>query len=153
VTERARDIDSEEAEQCERRRTALVSILEHRADPILQRVVTDTIRATEFAGLGQTVATRYAAIARASLPVWLDALRAADRERAQILDQNTHYVHELIGHGIPKFVQRALVAFGFRLANGMARDAAQGHGFEPDELEDELRVFQRAFETRLFYGA
>jgi len=84
MTERARDIDSEETAQCERRRTALVTILEHRADPILERVVTDTVRATEF---------------------------------------------------------------------GMARDAAQGHGFEPDELEDELRVFQRAFETRLFYGA
>jgi hypothetical protein len=50
-------------------------------------------------------------------------------------------------------VQRSLVSFGFRLANGVARDAAPGHGFEPDELEDELRVFQRALETRLFYGA
>jgi hypothetical protein len=153
MAENARDIDGEESAQCERRRTALVTILEHRADPILERVVTDTVRATEFAGLGQTVATRYAAIARGSLPVWLGALGAADRERAQIFDENTHYVRELIGHGIPKFVQRALVAFGFRLANGMARDAAQGHGFEPDELEDELRVFQRAFEARLFYGA
>jgi len=130
-----------------------VTILEHRADPILERIVTDTVRATDFAGLGQTVATRYAAIARGSLPVWLDALGAADPERTRIFDQNTHHVRELIGHGIPKFVQRALVTFGFRLANGMARDAAPSHGFEPDELEDELRVFQRAFEARLFYGA
>jgi hypothetical protein len=152
MAENARDMDDEDAEH-ERRRTALVTILEHRADPILERIVTDTVRATDFAGLGHGVATRYAGIARGSLPVWLDALGASDRERTLIFDRNTHYVHQLIRHGIPKFVQRALIAFGFRLASGMARDAAPGHGFEPDELEDELRVFQRAFEARLFYGA
>ena len=152
MAEHAREIDDDDDAQCERRRTALVSILEHRAHPILDRIVTDTLRATDFAGLGQSVATRYAAIARGSLPVWLDALGAPDPERTIIFDQNTHYVRELIGHGIPKFVQRALVAFGFRLAHGVARDAAAGQGFAPDELADELRVFQRAFEARLFYG-
>ena len=45
------------------------------------------------------------------------------------------------------------MSFGFRLANSAARDAAPEHGFKPDELEQELRVFQRDLESRLFYGA
>jgi hypothetical protein len=68
-------------------------------------------------------------------------------------DEYAHLVKDLIRQGIPKFVQRSLVSLGFRAANGVARDGARHHGFEPDELEDELRVFQRAFEARLFYGA
>jgi hypothetical protein len=133
-----------------RRRAALVSILEQRADPILDRIIADSLRATDFVGLGRTLAARFAATAHGSLPVWLDALGAPDPERMRIFEQNAHYVRENLGHGIPKFVQRSLASFGFRLATGIARDAAPGHGFEPDELEDELRVFQRAFEARLF---
>ena len=151
--EPARVIEDRDDTRACQRRAALVTILGRRAEPILERVVADTLRATEFAGLGRTAARSYAAVARGSLPVWLAALGAEDPERARIFEQNTYYVRELIGHGIPKFVQRSLVSFGFRLAQGIARDGAPTHGFEPDELEDELRVFQRAFEARLFYGA
>lgn len=63
--------------------------------------------------------------------MWLAALGAQDPERGRIVEQNTHHVRELIGHGIPKFVQRSLVSFGFRLAQGIARDGAPTHGFEP----------------------
>ncbi len=56
---------------------------------------------------------------------------------------------DLIGQGIPTFVQRSLVPLGFRAATGIAREGARVHGFEPDEL----RVFQRAFEARMFFGA
>jgi hypothetical protein len=85
--------------------------------------------------------------------VWITALGAPDHERARIFQHNRHYVGEMIGHGIPTFVQRSLVSFGFRLANRVAREVAPEHGFAPDELEHELRVFQRDLETRLFYGA
>jgi hypothetical protein len=151
MNEPVRHIDH--ASDVERRRMALAAILEEPAESILERIVAETVRATEFAGLGRTVAGRFATIARGSLPVWITALGAPDHERARIFQHNRHYVGEMIGHGIPKFVQRSLVSFGFRLANGAARDAAPEHGFEPDELEHELRVFQRDLETRLFYGA
>ncbi len=152
MNELMREIDGEHDIR-ERRRSALATIMEERAGPILERIVTETVRATDFAGLGRTVAGRFATIARASLPVWLTALGAPDHERARIFEHNTHYVREMLGHGIPKFVQRSLVSFGFRLANTAARDAAPEHGFKPDELEQELRVFQRDLESRLFYGA
>ncbi len=135
------------------RRAALVSILQPRADPILERVVAETLRATDFVGLGQPVATRYLATARRSLPEALNALGADDRERSRLLDGYRRYVKEIVGQGVPTFVQRSLVSFGFRIASGIARDGARDHGFAPDELEDELRAFQSAFEARLFFGA
>jgi hypothetical protein len=129
-----------------------VAILEDRAEPILDRIVADALRATDFVGLGGSVAARYATIARKSIPLWLTALGAMDPQRARILDDNAHLIKELVAHGIPRFVQRSFVSWGFRAANGIARDGARAEGFEPDELEDELRVFQRAFEARLFFG-
>ena len=134
------------------RRRALVTILEDRAEPILDRIVEDALRATDFIGLGRTVAQRYATTARTSLPLWLAALGARDADRSRIFDENAYLIRELIGEGIPKFVQRSLVALGFKAASGLVRDRARTNGFEPDELEDELRVFQRAFEARLFFG-
>ena len=135
----------------ELRRTALVTILEHRAEPILDRVVADALRATDFVGLGGSVAARYAAIARKSIPLWLTALGAMDPQRARILDDNAQLIKQIVAQGIPKFVQRSFVSWGFRAASGIARDGARAEGFEPDEVEDELRVFQRAFEARLFF--
>jgi len=135
------------------RRSALVAILGPRAESILERIVADAVRATDFVGLGRTVAERYSAVSRACLPVCLAALGAAEPERTRLFDENAKVVRDLVAVGVPKFVQRSLVSIGFRVANGIARDGARAHGFEPDELEDELRVFQRAFEARMFYGA
>lgn len=134
-----------------RRRAALVAILQQRAEAILERVVTETVRATDFVGLGQTVATRYLATARESLPEALSALGAEERERARLLDGYTRYVRRILGEGVPSSVQRGLVSLGFRMARDIARDGARRQGFEPDELEDELRSFQRSFEARLFF--
>ncbi len=137
----------------ERRRAALVTILGPRAESILERIVADAVRATDFVGLGRSVAERYSTLVRACLPFCLAALGASDPERTRLFDENAHIVRDLVAAGVPKFVQRSLVSLGFRVANGIARDGARAHGFEPDELEDELRVFQRAFEARLFFGA
>ncbi len=134
-----------------RRRAALSAILSPRAEPILERVVADTLRATDFVGLGRAVAQRYTVVSRACLPLCLAALAAPDPERKQIFDENQHFVKDLVDIGVPRFVQRSLITLGFHIANGFARDGAQPQGFDPDELEDELRVFQRAFEARLFF--
>ena len=144
---------TEELSRGDRRRLALVAILGDRAEPILERVVGDALRATDFLGLGGGVAARYLTTARACLPACLEALGAPDAERTRILEENAQMVKDIVAIGVPKFVQRSLVGLGFRIANGIARDSAREHGFEPDELEDELRVFQRAFEARLFFGA
>ncbi len=136
----------------DRRRAALVAILGQRAEPILERVVSETLRATDFVGLGRPAATRYLVTARRSLPEALVALGAPDHERPRLFDAYARYVTDLVSRGVPMFVQRGLVSFGFRIAQTYARDGARDHGFDPDELEDELRAFQRAFEARLFLG-
>jgi len=140
------------ASRSQRRRTALVAVLGTRAESILDRVVSETLRATDFVGLGRNVAARYTTVVRACLPFCLAALGATDPERARLFDENAHIVKDLAEVGVPKFVQRGLVSFGFRLAAGIVRQNARPTGFEPDELEDELRVFQRAFEARLYFG-
>lgn len=140
------------ATRSERRRLALLAILGPRAEAILDRVVAEALRATDFVGLGRTVAQRYATVARACLPFCLAALGASDTERARLFDENAHIVKDMVEIGVPRFVQRSLVSLGFRVASGIVRDNARAQSFEPDELEDELRVFQRAFEARLFFG-
>jgi len=135
------------------RRAALVSILGPRAETILERIVADAIRATDFVGLGRSVAERYSTVSRACLPVCLAALGAPEAERTRLFEENAKVVRDLVEVGVPKFVQRSLVSIGFRVSNGVVRDSARTYGFEPDELEDELRVFQRAFEARMFFGA
>ena len=134
------------------RRAALVSILGPRAESILERIVADAVRATDFVGLGRSVAERYSTVSRACLPVCLAALAAPEPERTRLFEENAKVVKALVEVGVPKFVQRSLVSLGFRVSTGMVRDSARRYGFEPDELEDELRVFQRAFEARMFYG-
>ncbi len=135
-----------------RRRSALVRILGRRADPILSTVVSDTLRSEDFAGLGQRVAARYLTKAREGLPACVDALGAADAERGRILREQAETVKLLVAEGVPPSVQRHLVALGFRVASGIARDGARIEGFAPDELEDELHAFRREFEST-FFGA
>jgi hypothetical protein len=135
------------------RRAALVAILGPRAESILERIVADAVRATDFVGLGRAVAERYSSVSRACVPVCLAALGASEPERTRLFEENAKVVRDLVEVGVPKFVQRSLVSIGFRVSNGIVRNSARTHGFEPDELEDELRVFQRAFEARMFYGA
>lgn len=142
-----------EPRRAQRRRAALVAILQQRADAVAERVVADALRATDFMGLGQSVATRFLGTAERSMPEALNALGADDPDRSRLLESFARHVHELLRLGVPKFVQRALVASGFAIAHGIARAGAREQGFEPNELEDELRVFQRAMEERLFFGA
>jgi hypothetical protein len=46
---------------------------------------------------------------------------------------------------------KPLTSLGFRLALREVKAHAKAEGFDPEELEDELRVYQRAFEARVIY--
>lgn len=132
------------------RRAALARILAARAGPILETVVTEALRATNFVGLGHDAAARYAGTARQSMPLALAALAADDAERTRLLAQSAAYVDELTGRGIPGLVQRGMVSFGFKLATGAVRQGAAAEGFTAAELETELGEFQRLLEKRIF---
>jgi hypothetical protein len=46
---------------------------------------------------------------------------------------------------------KPLVSLGFRLAAREVRTHASAEGLAPEDLESELRVFQRAFEARIMH--
>lgn len=110
------------------RRQALGRILRPRAFAIQDATLGHAYRATNFLGLGAMGAKRWAAISSRGLPKFLDALEAGDAERIRLLDEAGTFITDL------------------RAAGG-----APAEGFDPEELEDELRVYQRAFEARIIY--
>lgn len=61
------------------------------------------------------------------------------------------YISDLRAAGFQRFAVKPLVSLGFRLALRDVRAHAEAEGFDPEELEDELRVFQQAFEARILY--
>ncbi len=101
--------------------------------------------------MGAVAAKRWAAISSRALPQCLDAVDAGDAERLVLLDQVATYLNELRAAGFQRFAVKPLVSPGFRLALREVAAHAKAEGFDPDELEDELRVFQRAFEARIIY--
>ena len=108
-------------------------------------------RATNFLGMGAVGAKRWEAISSRSVPRFLDALEAGDPERTGLLDQASAFITDLRAAGFQRFAVKPLVNLGFRLAFRDVTANATAEGFDPEELEDELRVFQRAFEARILY--
>jgi hypothetical protein len=135
------------------RRQALGRILRPRADAIQDSTLGQAYRATNFLGLGAVAAKRWAAISRRAMPTCLEALEAGDAERIGLLDQAGVYIQEMRAAGFKRFAMKPLTSLGFRLALRDVKAHARAEGFDPDELEDELRVFQRAFEARIIYRA
>jgi hypothetical protein len=133
------------------RRKALGRILRPRAESIQDDTLGHAYRATNFLGLGTVAAKRWAAISGRAMPKCLDALEAGDAERMVLLDQAGTYIHELRAAGFQRFAVKPLVSLGFRLALHEVRAGARAEGFDPEALEDELRLFQRAFEARIIY--
>lgn len=133
------------------RRQALGRILRPRADAIQDATLGHAYRATNFLGLGSVAAKRWAVISRRAMPTCLAALEAGDAERIPLLQQAAVYIHELRAAGFQRFAMKPLTGLGFRLALREVTAHAKGEGFDPEELEDELRVFQRAFEARILY--
>jgi hypothetical protein len=85
------------------------------------------------------------------MPTCLAALEAGDAQRLLLLDQASAYIHELRAAGFQRFAVKPLTNLGFRLALREVKANARAEGFDPDDLEDELRVFQRSFEARILY--
>jgi hypothetical protein len=133
------------------RRQALGRILRPRADAIQDSTLGHAYRATNFLGMGALAARRWEAISRRAMPVCLAALEAGDAERIALLEQANSYIHEMRAAGFQRFATKPLTSLGFRLAMREVRAHAKSEGFDPEELEDELRVFQRAFEARILY--
>jgi hypothetical protein len=133
------------------RRQALGRILRPRAEGIQDSTLGHAYRATNFLGMGAVGARRWEAISTRAMPTCLAALEAGDAERIALLDQAHSYIHEIRAAGFQRFAAKPLTSLGFRLAMREVRANAKAEGFDPEELEDELRVFQRAFEARILY--
>ena len=133
------------------RRQALGRILRPRADAIQDSTLGHAYRATNFLGLGAVGAKRWASISSRGLPKFLDALEADDAERIKLLDEAGTFITDLRAAGFQRFAIKPLTSLGFRLALREVTAHAQAEGFDPEELEDELRVFQRSFEARIIY--
>jgi len=133
------------------RRQALGRILRPRAMAIQDNTLGHAYRATNFLGMGAVGAKRWAAISSRGAPKFLDALEAGDAERTRLLDAVGVFITDLRAAGFQRFAVKPLVNLGFRLALRDVRAHAESEGFDPDELEDELRLFQRAFEARILY--
>lgn len=133
------------------RRQALGRILRPRAYAIQDNTLGHAYRATNFLGLGAVGAKRWASISGRGLPKFLDALEAGDAERTRLLDEAGTFINDLRAAGFQRFAVKPLVSLGFRLALRDVAAHAKAEGFDPEELEDELRVFQRAFEARILY--
>ena len=133
------------------RRRALGRILRPRAMAIQDNTLGHAYRATNVLGMGAVGAKRWASISNRGMPKFLDALEADDAERTRLLDEASAFVTGLRAAGFQRFAVKPLVNLGFRLALRDVRAHAKAEGFDPDELDDELRVFQRAFEARVLY--
>ncbi len=133
------------------RRQALGRILRPRADAIQDSTLGHAYRATNFLGMGALAARRWEAISSRAMPVCLAALEAGDAERIGLLEQANSYIHEMRAAGFQRFAMKPLTSLGFRLALREVRAHAKSQGFDAEELEDGLRVFQRAFEARILY--
>jgi hypothetical protein len=133
------------------RRQALGRILRPRAYAIQDATLGHAYRATNFLGFGAVGAKRYAAISSRGMPIFIEALVADDAERLTRLNEAGTFISDLRAAGFQRFAIKPLVSLGFRLALREVKAHAAAEGFEPEELEDELRVFQRAFEARVLY--
>ena len=133
------------------RRQALGRILRPRADAIQDSTLGHAYRATNFLGLGAVGAKRWASSSSRGLPKFLDALEADDAERIRLLDEAGTFITDLRAAGFQRFAIKPLTSLGFRLALREVTAHAEAEGFDPEELEDELRVFQRTFEARIIY--
>ncbi|HJW47852.1 MAG TPA: hypothetical protein VJ726_00385 [Candidatus Limnocylindria bacterium] len=133
------------------RRQALGQILRPRAQAIQDDTLGHAYRATNFLGFGAVGAKRWASISSRGVPKFLDALEADDADRTRLLDEAGTFIADLRAAGFQRFAVKPLVSLGFRLALRDVRAHAEAEGFDPEDLEDELRVFQRAFEARILY--
>ncbi|MEP6693758.1 MAG: hypothetical protein ABJB39_03865, partial [Chloroflexota bacterium] len=121
---------------------ALGRILRPRAHAIQDATLGQAYHATNFLGFGAVGAKRWAALSNRALPTFLDALEGGDAERIVLLDEAGRFVRQLAAAGFQRFAVKPLTSLGFRLALRDVKAHAAAEGFDAEELEDELRVFQ-----------
>jgi len=135
-----------------RRRAALATIFDDVATEMVERVVAEAVRASNFFGLTGDVAESYGRSIRATLPSALDALVETDQtERDRKLEAVVASVREVSKqHHVPAIIERGLVSIAFGFARRLIGRRAARSGFTADELDAELTAFQTEFEKKLF---
>jgi hypothetical protein len=134
------------------RRRALATIFDGVATQMVERVVAEAVRASNFFGLTGNVAERYGRSIRATLPSALDALVEAnpvERDRKmEVLVASVRGVS--VEHHVPAIIERGLVSIAFGFARRLISQHSGPSGFTPDELDAEFIAFRNEFEKKLF---
>ena len=139
-------------EAATKRRIALAKLFDQVAMEMVDRVVSEAVRASTFFGLRGSAARRYGERIRALLPAALDVLTeptAAARDHK--LDDLVSSVRKISEeHHVPRIIERGLVSIAFGAARHLVRERAASTDFAADDLDEELNGYRRAFEERLF---
>jgi len=135
-----------------KRRIALAHLFEHVATEMVDRIVTEAVRASAFFGLSGARAAGYGQRIRALMPVALDVLTEPTAEaRDRKMDELVSSVRQVsLEHNVPRIIERGLVSIAFGAARHLVRERAASTGFTDAELNEELTAFRGAFEERLF---
>ena len=141
----------QEGELEARRRAALATIFDTVATQMVERVVAEAVRASNFFGLSGELAERYGRSIHATFPSALDALVEPDPVgRDRKLENVVASVRQVSEqHHVPAIIERGLVSIAFGFARRLTRERAGPSGFTADELDAELTAFQTDFERKL----
>jgi hypothetical protein len=136
-----------------RRRAALAAVFDRVATEMVERVVAEAARASNYFGLTGETARRYGRSIHATLPAALDALTeptATGRERK--MDELVARVRSVSDdHHVPRIIERGLTSIAFGFARRLIRERAGPSGFTADELDAEFIAFRSEFERKLFH--
>lgn len=135
-----------------RRRIALAAVFERVAVVMVNRVVVEAVRASNFLGMGGGIAERYGNSIKTILPAALETLKepvAAERDRKmRVLVAQVRSISN--DHRIPRIIERGLVSIAFGSVRRLVREDAEGSGFSADDLDAEFVAFRKEFESKLF---
>jgi hypothetical protein len=135
-----------------RRRQALATVFDTVATEMIERVVAEAVRASNFFGLTGEVAERYGRSIRATLPPALEALVESDLvERDRKLEAVVERVRQVSNeHHVPAIIERGLVTIAFGFARRLIRQRDAPPGLTSEDLDDEFIAFKEEFERKLF---
>jgi hypothetical protein len=130
---------------------ALAAIFEETADSIVDRVAGEAARASGLTSLAAEFVGRYTLAVRGVLPAALEAVREPDPAlQASKLDGVAASIRAISeAHHVPRLIERGLMVVAFRIVGEVVRRNASTHGFTPEHLDEELKVFQEELEQRL----
>ena len=134
------------------RRAAIATIFVEVTTKVVDRVVTEAVRTSDFFGLRGAGGALYGAGIRAVMPLALDTFLEPDEaERDRKLGTLVVGVRAVSEeHHVPRLVERGLVSLAFGFAREVLRRRSTQTAFTFEQLEPELRAFQVAFEAKLY---